>query len=95
MKYKIWTYFLLLTLFIGLASCYQEAFIPVIADFETAFVNGDESTPVQLQITNKTEGADTYFWTFEGVPGVFKTVKLDNRPWRNYCKITVSKQDDS
>ena len=33
-------------------------------------------------------------WTFENVDGVFKTVKLDNRPWRNYCKIIVSRKDD-
>ena len=33
-------------------------------------------------------------WTFSGVDGVFKTVKLDNRPWRNYCKAIVSRKDD-
>lgn len=33
-------------------------------------------------------------WVFTGVDGVFKTVKLDNRPWRNYCKAIVSRYDD-
>ena len=33
-------------------------------------------------------------WVFDGVDGVFKTVKLDKRPWRNYCKIIVSRIDD-
>lgn len=33
-------------------------------------------------------------WTFPGVDGTFKAVALDNRPWRNYCKIMVSRIDD-
>lgn len=37
--------------------------------------------------------ADT--WEFDGVDGVFNSIALDNRPWRNYCKIIVSRQDDS
>lgn len=32
-------------------------------------------------------------WTLTGIDGTFKTVKLDNRPWRNYCKIIVSLKD--
>lgn len=31
-------------------------------------------------------------WEFDGQR--WKTVKLDNRPWRNYCKIFVSRNDD-
>ena len=33
-------------------------------------------------------------WTLNGIDGVFKTVKSDNRPWRNYCKLIVSRKDD-
>ena len=33
-------------------------------------------------------------WTFTNVAGVFKSVALDNRPWRNYCKIIVSRIDE-
>ena len=36
-------------------------------------------------------------WAFElsqGVNGNYKTIQLDNRPWRNYCKIIVSRFDD-
>lgn len=33
-------------------------------------------------------------WTLAGIAGAFKSIKLDNRPWRNYCKIIVSLQDD-
>ncbi len=36
--------------------------------------------------------ADT--WVFTGVDGVFKTVSLDNRPWRNYCRAIVSRIDE-
>lgn len=30
-------------------------------------------------------------WEFDGQR--WKTVKLDNRPWRNYCKVFVSRYD--
>jgi hypothetical protein len=33
-------------------------------------------------------------WSFDGIDGVFRTVDLDNRPWRNYCKAIVSRKDD-
>lgn len=33
-------------------------------------------------------------WQFEGIEGRFKTAKLDNRPWRNYCKVIVMIIDD-
>lgn len=32
-------------------------------------------------------------WEFSGLAGTFKTQMLDNRPWRNYCKIIVSRLD--
>ena len=34
--------------------------------------------------------ADT--WTFDGQE--WKCYKLDNRPWRNYCKAVVARFDD-
>ncbi len=36
--------------------------------------------------------ADADQWQFDGQ--LWKTVKLDNRPWRNYCKIFVSRYDN-
>lgn len=42
---------------------------------------------------------DTYLisesdeWTFQGINGTFKTQKLDNRPWRNYCKFIAVRID--
>ena len=47
-------------------ACYKETAIPVKADFSTAFVNADESVPVQVSITNQSTGADAFEWTFEG-----------------------------
>ena len=35
--------------------------------------------------------ADT--WAFEGVDGVFECKGLDNRPWRNYCKVLAVRLD--
>lgn len=32
-------------------------------------------------------------WTFPGISGSFKSVAIDNRPWRNYCKIILSRVD--
>ena len=36
--------------------------------------------------------ADT--WKLTGIDGTFRCVKLDNRPWRNYCKAIVVRLDD-
>ncbi|GHU68262.1 hypothetical protein FACS189413_04730 [Bacteroidia bacterium] len=47
-------------------SCAKEEIIPVAVDFEIKVVNEDYSVPVQVELTNKTTGADTYQWTFEG-----------------------------
>lgn len=33
-------------------------------------------------------------WNFDSLEGDYKTVKLDNRPVRNYCKITVAIKDE-
>lgn len=34
-------------------------------------------------------------WTFDNIPGEFKVIALDYRPWRNYGKIIVSLSDDT
>lgn len=51
---------------IMLFSCVNEVAIPVKVDFITEIVNQDNTVPVEIKINNKTEGADTYNWTFEG-----------------------------
>ena len=55
-----------------------------VRDVRRCYVNDD---------TSYTFGeADT--WTFDGVDGIFKTVSIDDRPWRTYTKIMVSRLDD-
>ncbi|WP_160139739.1 PKD domain-containing protein [Chryseobacterium sp. c4a] len=47
-------------------ACAVEESIPVKADFSIKVVNNDFSVPVKVEITNKSTGADTYEWSFEG-----------------------------
>lgn len=61
--YRLLVYFLIAT---SISSCYKETAIPVEASFSTSFVEGDQSIPVQVAITNQSTGADTFEWTFEG-----------------------------
>lgn len=55
--------FLSLLSFLG---CTKEQAVPIAIDFSIEVINNDYSVPVQVKITNKTVGADTYEWTFEG-----------------------------
>jgi len=61
--YRLLLYSLLLYCLLG---CAKEEAVPVIADFSIEVVNNDFSVPVQVKITNLTEDADTYNWTFTG-----------------------------
>lgn len=47
-------------------ACATEEGIPVTADFTINVVNNDYSVPVKVEITNKSTGAETYEWSFEG-----------------------------
>lgn len=47
-------------------SCSTEKIIPVHADFDIVVIDDDYSVPVTIKIINKTIGADTYKWIFEG-----------------------------
>ncbi|MDC1162111.1 PKD domain-containing protein [Tenacibaculum sp.] len=51
---------------ITLLSCIDEVALPVTVKFETEVINQDNTVPVKVKITNDTEGADTYKWSFEG-----------------------------
>lgn len=53
--------FLLLT-----GGCYQEVASPIAAGFSIKYRDNDQSVPIIVQITNTTQGAETYEWTFEG-----------------------------
>ena len=50
---------------LGLA-CTKEEALPVVVDFDIDVFNDDFSIPVQVVIINKTRGAETYQWVFEG-----------------------------
>src|SRR6218665_83290 len=59
-----------LPLLVFLSGCYEEKKVPVRADFEIEYIDRNFSVPVNVKITNKTVGAETYTWTFSGaVPG--------------------------
>lgn len=68
----------LLSLLIGLIifqSCASEESIAIEADFEITIQNNDYSVPVKVDIKNKTIGADTFIWTFEGATESTSTQK--------------------
>ena len=44
----------------------REEAIPVIADFSIDVIDQDFSVPVEIFVTNLSEGGDTFQWTFEG-----------------------------
>ncbi|MDG2431389.1 PKD domain-containing protein [Flavobacterium sp.] len=56
----------LLSTMLFMSSCTKEQAVPIDIDFSIEVVNNDFSVPVLVKITNKTVGADTYEWTFEG-----------------------------
>ncbi|WP_024770364.1 PKD domain-containing protein [Aquimarina macrocephali] len=56
----------LVLLQISLCECSKEEAVPVVADFSTTVVAEDYSVPVQVVISNRSEGAEEYEWTFEG-----------------------------
>jgi PKD repeat protein len=52
-----------------------EESIPVKADFSIKVINDDYSVPVKVEITNKSTGAETYQWSFEGATITSSTEK--------------------
>lgn len=58
-------YFLFIVAFL-FNGCAVEESIPVKADFSIKVINNDFSVPVKVEITNKSTGAETYEWSFEG-----------------------------
>ncbi|MVM36640.1 PKD domain-containing protein [Spirosoma sp. HMF3257] len=57
-------------------SCVKEVSIPVAVDFSASPVNAGYTTiPVSVSIANRTTGAQTYAWTFEGGTPATSTAK--------------------
>jgi len=94
------TIILLLLSEMTVVSCYKEKAIPVTANFSAEYVDSNKTVPVQINITNLSEGAESYEWTFEG--GVPETsTKQDpgvityEKPGEYPITLTVSNQDGS
>lgn len=74
--YKIYCLLFFLAIFVfGLQSCAREEGIPVTADFTIKVVDEDYSVPVKVEIVNKSKGAETYEWEFEGATVTSSTEK--------------------
>ncbi|MFD0962909.1 PKD domain-containing protein [Pseudofulvibacter geojedonensis] len=67
----------LMFVMIMILSCVEEVAVPVVTDFNAEIENNDYSVPVHVRITNITEGADTYNWSF---PGGIPEVSSDRNP---------------
>lgn len=72
---KIYSIVLLIVLSGLLQMCAVEEGIPVTADFSITIVDDDYSVPVKVEITNKSSGAETYEWEFEGATVTSSTQK--------------------
>lgn len=53
-------------LLLGLTACLKETTLPVKASFDYLIEGENQTTPVQLSITNTSTGANFYEWSFEG-----------------------------
>ncbi|MDQ0067365.1 PKD domain-containing protein [Chryseobacterium lathyri] len=68
-------FFLIAVLAFTFNACVVEESIPVEADFSIKVINDDYSVPVKVEITNKSTGAETYQWSFEGATVTSSTEK--------------------
>ncbi|UCA58467.1 PKD domain-containing protein [Chryseobacterium rhizoplanae] len=68
-------FFLIGVLAFAFNACAVEESIPVEADFSIKVINDDYSVPVKVEITNKSTGAETYQWSFEGATVTSSTEK--------------------
>jgi len=76
--------------FITAFSCYEEEVTTLKADFEISVVNDDFSVPVEMEIINKSEGAEFYEWHFEGATMQSSSQKNPENIWyRNAGEYTV------
>ncbi|WP_455592185.1 PKD domain-containing protein [Bacteroides sp.] len=66
MRQKYYIGFCLIGILTGLTACLKETPLPVKAVFEHQIEGENQTTPVKVNITNASTGADFYEWTFEG-----------------------------
>lgn len=81
-----------------LTACSKEEAVPITADFSIQVVDNDYSVPVQVKITNNTEGADMYNWFFIGASPTSSDIKNPGtitytEPGNYTIKLEASNQD--
>lgn len=67
-------------------------------EIQTLQLGAERINDVRKFYMNDGSGAElkpSDMWTFDNVPGKFKVIALDWRPWHNYAKIIVSVQNDA
>lgn len=47
-------------------SCFKESVLPIKADFTIEYELDNKAAPVKIKLKNISEGAESYYWTFEG-----------------------------
>ncbi|AZA74934.1 PKD domain-containing protein [Chryseobacterium indoltheticum] len=72
---RMYSAVLLVILAITFNACAVEEEIQIKADFTIKVSNDDYSVPVKVEIINKSTGADTYEWSFEGATVTSSTEK--------------------
>ncbi|WP_313578077.1 PKD domain-containing protein [Chishuiella sp.] len=97
MKTKLIYIFLIIGLFI-LQSCASEESVGINIDFDITVQNNDYSVPVKVDIKNKTTGADTFNWSFDGATEVVSTQRnpktiVYTKPGTYTIKLLASNKD--
>lgn len=64
---------------IGLVSCLHETPLPVVIDISAKSVAENNTAPMAVQLTNTTQGADFYEWTFEGGEPTTSSEKIPSK----------------
>ncbi len=63
-------HFLMGAIILSLGSCLREKSLPIASHFSVQIEEGNQTSPVTIQLKNESYGADEYEWTFEGgIPG--------------------------
>ncbi|MCV6628532.1 MAG: PKD domain-containing protein [Flavobacteriaceae bacterium] len=95
--YRLFILMLLCSLCLG---CWKEQALPIEVDFSYEIVNAEKTIPVQIQLVNKTTGAEAYTWEFEqGTPessrGRNPGVIAFNKPGTFKIKLYAENKDGS
>lgn len=49
--------------------------------------------PRRIYITDGGDYGLSDIWNFDGIDGDYRTFKVDNRPWHNYCRVIAGRLD--